>query len=131
MNLNFVQLERELTDYFAGKLGLVVDNTLFRGQIPEAVGTGAAVLISNSPENNDFSLPSVSVQVIGKYRTRDEALQLASACGFVPVYGEQTEHYDIRSVHSEGGINAPFVIDDKGKLMFTVSVNFSVDVLTR
>ena len=28
-------------------------------------------------------------------------------------------------------VNAPFVIDDKGKLMFAVSVNFSVDVLTR
>lgn len=131
MNLNFPQLERELTAYLAGKLGLIVDNTIFRGQIPEAVGTGAAVLISNSPENNDYSLPAVSVQVIGKYRTRDEALQFASAFGFVPVYGEQTEHYEIRSIRSEGGINAPFVIDDKGKLMYAVSVNLSADVLTR
>ena len=131
MILNIPQLERELTEYFAEKLGLVVDNNIFRGQIPEGVETGAAVLISNSPENNDFSLPVMSVQIIGKYRNRDEAWQLVSACGFVPVYGEQTEHFDIRSIHSEGGFNAPYTMDDKGKIMYAVSVNLSVDVLTR
>ena len=131
MNLNFPLLERELTAYFAEKLGLIVDNTVFRGQIPESVEKGAAVRISSSPESDIYSLPAVSVQIIGKYPNRDDALQLAGACGFVPVYGEQTEHYLIRYVESEGGINAPFMSDDRGKLVHLVSVNLSVGVLTK
>lgn len=132
MTINFQQLEREITAYFAEKLDLVVDKSIFRGQIPESVMPGVSVKISSSPENNDFSQPSFSVQISGKYVSRDDAWALATKCAeLVPVYGEQTEHFVLVYVLSEGGINAPVVIEDKGRRCQFVSVNLSVGVLTR
>ena len=130
--MNFQLLERELTAYFAEKLDLVVDKSIFRGKIPVSVEHGAAVRIESNPENNDLSLPSFSVQILGKYKERDDAWALVTKCAeLAPVYGEQTEHFALVYIHTEGGINAPFEAENQGRQFQFVSVNLSVGVLTR
>lgn len=130
--IDILQLEKDLTEYFAEQLGLVVDGTIFRAKVPESVKYGAAVRILNQYPNNDFSQPLYSVQITGKYPSRDESVELATKCArLFPVYGEQTEHFNIVFIQSDGGINAPVSIEDKGQRFHFLSVNLTVSVLTR
>lgn len=130
--MNFLELERDLTAYVAEKIGLTVDTDIFRGQIPDSAAYGAAVRITGFPENNDYSQNLVMFQVYGKYATRDEAWSLACKCaGLAPIYGEKTEHHVLAFIQNEGGMNAPVLIEDKGRRAQFVSVNFTAAVLTR
>ena len=103
-----------------------------RGLPKEFSAYGQAVRIESNPENNDLSIPSFSVQILGKYKERDDAWALVTKCAeLAPVYGEQTEHFALVYIHTEGGINAPFEAENQGRQFQFVSVNLSVGVLTR
>ena len=132
MMYNTVMLERDLMDYFCDKLGLVVDGNFFRGQIPETIKNGVALRVVGAPEGSLNDNPLYTVQIYGKFDTRDDAWTLVTRCAdCVPVYGEKSEHFDIVYILQDGGLNAPVVIDDKGKSKQFASVNMRVSVLTR
>jgi len=125
-------LEQDLTAYFACKLGLVVDSSIFRGQIPESVENGVALRAIGTPEATLNDNPMYRVQIYGKFLNRDDAWGLVERCAdCIPVYGEKTEHFHIVWILQDGGLNAPVQIDDKGKTKQFASVNLRVSVLTR
>ena len=125
-------LEQDLTAYFACKLGLVVDSSIFRGQIPESVQNGVALRVTGTPEATLNDNPLYMVQIYGKFHDRDDAWKLCTKCAdFLPIYGEETEHFNLVFILQEGGLNAPVVIDDKGKTKQFASVNMRVSVLTK
>lgn len=132
MMYNTVMLERDLTDYFAAQLDLVVDGNFFRGQIPESIENGVALRVVGTPEPTLNDNPLYAVQIYGKFKSRDDAWMLVTKCAdCIPVYGVDTEHFHIVFILMEGGLNAPVVIDDKGKSKQFASVNMRVSVLTR
>jgi len=130
--INTVTLERDMTDFFADRLNLTTDSTIFRGAIPAGLDLGCALRVTGivPSDHNDNSM--YSVQIYGKYRTRDEALNLIdSVANCIPIYGEMTEHFKILFILPESNFTAPVVIDDKGVSVQFASVNLRVSVLTR
>ena len=125
-------LERDLTAYFGNLLGLVVDASIFRGQIPESVENGVSLRVTGTSDATADDNPLYNVQIYGKFNDRDDAWKLCTKCAdILPVYGEKTEHFHIVFILPDGGLNAPVVIDDKGKKKQFASVNMRVSVLTR
>jgi len=132
MMYNTVMLERDLTDYFAEQLDLVVDGNFFRGKIPETISNGVALRVVGTAEASAIDNPMYNVQIYGKFESRDDAWMLVTRCAdHMPVYGVKTEHFNIVYILPDGGLNAPVVIDDKGKTRQFASVNMRVSVLTR
>lgn len=132
MMYNTVMLERDLTDYFAEQLDLVVDGNFFRGQIPETIKNGVALRVVGTADASATDNPMYTVQIYGKFDSRDDAWTMVTRCAdCIPVYGVRTEHFHIVFILPEGGLNAPVVIDDKGKAKQFASVNMRVSVLTR
>jgi hypothetical protein len=130
--INTLNLERDMTDFFADKLNLTTDATIFRGAIPESVDFACAVRLTGIVPGDHNDNPTYNVQVFGKYRTRDEALNLIEKCAnCVPIYGALTEHFKILFILPESDYTAPVVIDDKGVSVQFASVNLRVSVLTR
>ena len=125
-------LEQDLTAFFGCQLGLVVDSSIFRGQIPESVGNGVALRVTGTPEASSDDNPMYNVQILGKFFDRDDAWKLCTKCAdLIPLYGIQTEHFHIVYILPDAGINAPVQIDDKGRTKQFASVNMRVSVLTK
>ena len=132
MMYDVTTLERDLTAYFGNLLGLVVDSGIFRGQIPESVENGVALRVTGVPEPSLNDNPTYNVQLYGKFADRDDAWKLCTKCAdYLPVYGEITEHFNIKFILQEGSMSNPVQIDDKGKKKQFASVNMRVSVLTR
>lgn len=130
--INTVTLERDMTDFFADRLNLTTDSTIFRGAIPAGLDLGCALRVTGIVPSDHNDNPMYSVQIYGKYRTRDEALNLIdSVANCIPIYGEITEHFKILFILPESNFTAPVVIDDKGVSVQFASVNLRVSVLTR
>lgn len=131
MIVNVEQLERELTAYFAEVLNLVVDTSIFRGQLPETVNNGVACRITGQQDGNQIDHATFNVQLLGKFASREDAwVMLARLAEALPKYGEQTANFVLVYLLQEGGSNAPFTHTERGKVMQYASFNLRTAVLT-
>jgi len=74
--MNAINLERALTKFWADTLGLTVDTNIFRGGIPSTQTEGAAVVLGAEFTSNNPAVKRYNVQILGKYVSRDAALQM-------------------------------------------------------
>lgn len=132
MIVNAEQLEKELTTYFATVLNLTVDAGIYRGQIPETVENGVAVRLTGQRTPTDIDHPTFTVQVLGKFASRENAwVMLTKLAAALPQYGEETSSFILVYLLPDGGLNAPFTHDERGKVKQYASFNLRVAVLTR
>lgn len=130
MKINVEAFERELTDYMAGRLGRVVDKTIFRGGLPTGVSCGAAVLIdSDITPRALIDVPTYNVQVIGKFDSRAAALSFIGEVGeLLPVYGVALPSFIIVSMSARGDGGTPFDDQEQGHIRWYASYNLIVSV---
>ncbi len=78
--IDWTAFERATTALLASKLELAVDTQIFRGGIPQGVETGVGVLANTLATLPYYGVahPSFDVQVLGRFRTRDEASAMLS-----------------------------------------------------
>lgn len=132
MIVNPEQLEKDLTGYFATVLNLTVDGGIYRGQIPETVENGVAVRLTGQQTSSDIDHAQFTVQILGKFASREDAwVMLAKLASAVPQYGVSTNNFVLVYLLPDGGLNAPFTHDERGKVMQYASFNMRVAVLTR
>ena len=132
MTVNAEQLEKELTTYLAGVLNLTVDAGIYRGQIPETVENGVAVRLTGQMTTSSIDHPTFTVQVLGKFASRENAwVMLTKLAGALPQYGVDTTNFVLVYLLPDGGMNAPFTNDERGRVRQYASFNLRVAVLTR
>jgi len=132
MIVNAEQLERELTTWFATVLNLTVDAGIYRGQIPETVENGVAVRLTGQRTPAGIDHPTFAVQVLGKFASREDAwVMLTKLAAALPQYGVDTDSFILVYLLPDGGLNAPFIHDERGKVKQYASFNLRVAVLTR
>ena len=132
MIVNAEQLERDLTAYFAGVLGLTVDSGIYRGQIPETVENGVSVRLTGQETGSTIDHAKFTVQVLGKFASRENAwVMLTKLAGELPQYGVATTNFVLVYLLPDGGMNAPFTNDERGRVRQYASFNLRVAVLTR
>lgn len=125
------KLENDLTAYFANVLDLQVDNGIYRGQIPATKETGVAVRITGKDETNAINHATFSVQVFGKFASRDDAwIMLSTLSNAMPRYGEQSENFIFVCLLKQDGASAPFLSNERGKVQQCASFNVRLCVLT-
>ena len=128
--MDIIAVEQALTAWIAEKLGVAVDNGIYRGGIPEGYESGIAVVLGTEIKDTDIRAKTYNVQVFGKYADRDSALVLISKLsGIVPAWGIVKDSITFRAVLPRGGA-APFAGNDDGQTRFFASVNLIVVVLT-
>lgn len=130
MGISTIQLERELTEWFAARLGMTVDLDIFRGGIPD--GRGEAICVMLGSERRDGTIdPKYRLQVLGKFQDRDAAAEkrdaLCSAVNAIGVYGVDIGTYVV-CVTRESDVSMPFRQPDGGRVVFGVSANYVVSV---
>ena len=129
--MDVAKFEREITAWIAAKLNLAVDTKVFRGGIPDAIGYGVGVRIS---EQGGFALleqPQFTVQFLGKFADRDEAYSfLEQMRGIFPAWGQETESFELVNAIPAYVGNAPFEANDKGVRKVCVSFPVQFSVLT-
>ena len=126
--MDLTEAERDLTDFFADKLSLTVDQNIFRGQIP-AGQNGIAVRIDSILDADRMEPVSCNVQLLAKYPDRDDGLTFVGEVPrFIPCWDVELDHIRIKSLFFRGG-NAVYEDTDEGILKTFVSINL-VAVLT-
>jgi|GEM_PF-7061519 len=84
---NIVNIERALTQYFAGLLGLTVDQDIFRGAVLPGKD-GCAVRLNHLDMSSDEAIPAVLAQFECRSVNRDTVMERTSALAAkFPVYG--------------------------------------------
>lgn len=74
-----IEIERELTEIFAGLLDLEIDLNIFRGSVPDAKVNALGVILNGAASGNYPGAESViSVQLLGRWTDRADALEM---CG--------------------------------------------------
>jgi|GEM_PF-2048133 len=120
--MDLTEAERDLTDFFADKLSLNVDQNIFRGQIP-AGQNGIAVRIDSILDADRMEPVSCNVQLLAKYPDRDDGLNFVGIIPqIVPCWDVQLDHIRIKSLFFRGG-SAVYEDTDAGIVKTFVSVN--------
>ena len=126
--LTAVDMERDITAWFASILGLTVDIGIFRGGIPIGVQHGVGVLFNGvSAMGTSIDAQEWLVQILGKYDTRDAAvLTLATLSRSFPRFGVLLNSRTfVHSAVQEGDIQ-PYQGDDDGKVKWFSTANFRI-----
>lgn len=130
MGISTIQLERELTAWFASRLGMTVDIDMFRGGIPDGRPDALCVMVDSERQDGTID-PKYRVQVLGKYQDRDEAAgkrdALCEAVNAVGVYGVDIGTYVVCIVR-ESDVSMPFRQPDGGRVVHGISANYRVSV---
>lgn len=127
--MDIVEIEREFTEFLAGKLNLTVDRQIFRGGIP-AGKMGVGVLFDSEVKEKLFAPRQWNVQVLASFRERDEAMRfVAKVTGLFPCYDIQCESCTIKTVSLRGNGTA-YRSADGGRMLWYASVNLFAVVLT-
>ena len=117
MIVNAEQLEKDLTAYLATVLNLTVDAGIYRGQVPETVANGVAVRLTGQYTGSDIDHPTFTAQVLGKFASRENAwVMLTKLAGALPQYGVATTNFVLVYLLPDGGMNAPFTNDERGRV---------------
>ena len=128
--MDVVEIERTLTQWAAGVLGLTVEKNIFRGNIP--VGkTGVAVILGSAiPQTGQFRPRTYNLQIIGKFKERDAASRMLSKMsGVLPLHEVNINGIRFKSISQQGG-GEPYKAEDDGKVYFYASFNAIAVVLT-
>ena len=124
VEMNVADLERVLTEFFAEKLELVVDASIFRGQLPPGVAQGVTVRIDGMEPASDYEEPEFIVQVLGKFEDRDDAwAMLDRLARLVPLYGVAWGGYRLAYLQTYG-TGSPYTAADDGEVKIFASYNF-------
>lgn len=111
------EIEQKVTRLVAEKLGLTVDCGIFRGPLPETVCDAIGVMIDSAGAGNEPSLSRFSIQLLGRYKSRDEALNLCAKLD--EIFPDWALDYTILKVGSPGIYQTAF----KGKKVTGISAN--------
>ena len=131
-DVDVVQLERELTAWFAEVLGLVVDSGIYRGAVPDAAESGVAVRVTDVATPAGIDTPSFVVQVLGRFASRDEAwAMLRALSGALPVYGRETAGFRLVCLRPEDAHATPYTAAERGAVRHYASFNVRAFVLPR
>lgn len=72
-----IEIERELTEIFAGLLELTVDSTIFRGFVPDAKVNALGVILNGTDSGNYPGSEAVyKIQLLGRWTDRADALSI-------------------------------------------------------
>ena len=113
-------LERTLTALFADRLGLVVDQGIFRGALPPERPEAVAVILSAVATPNTPSAPTYSLQLLGRFLDRDTALELAQAADAI------APHHDGPLTILKAGSAAVYRTRHDGRDVAGLSANYTV-----
>lgn len=131
--MDVVVIERDFVCYLAGKLSLSVDNSIFRGGIPDGQETGVGVLLGseiNQTTFYGFRPRCWNAQILGKFVSRDDAIVfLSKLSGSFPCYDESCNFTKFLSILPRGGAE-PYIASDDGVEKSYVSFNVVLTVLT-
>ena len=125
---DYKALEATLTQYFAEVLNLAIDEEIFRGGIPSGVEHGVGVIFKGEVRDGTLN-PRVTVQVLGKFDTRDEALEvLTKLSDCAPRYGVDNDGYSygLSAILPTSGVGSPYLASDRGKVKHFISCNYLV-----
>ena len=85
--MNIKATEQQLSSFLSDKLSLQHDDGLFRGRIPLQKIDALAVAVTAIECSGGAEGVKVNIAVDGRYRSRDEALNIAAKlAGLLPVY---------------------------------------------
>ncbi|MGF0036470.1 hypothetical protein [Victivallis vadensis] len=131
--MDTVQLERELTDWAAGVLGLTVDSGIYRGGIPAGIAEGVGVMLTGEVISVSLHVPEFNVQVLGKFTgddARDKALAMAAKLSAaLPRYGLELENFRVAALLPRGNAE-PYQAESDGVAAIHASFNLTASVLT-
>lgn len=128
--MDVVEIERILTNWIAGMLGMTVDKNIFRGIIPTGKTGICVILGSEIPTANQFRPKSYNLQVLGKFKERDDAVRMLSKLsGALPLRETVISGTRIKSISQQGG-GEPYRAEDDGKYYWYASFNATAVILT-
>lgn len=76
--MNAVELERLLRGRLAEALKLEPDKTIFRGFVPAEICDALGVILEGFASGNTPGMRHRSVQILGRFRDRDRAMEIAA-----------------------------------------------------
>lgn len=128
--MDIVQIERDLTAYFAEIFNLKVDKSIFRGSVP-AGKSGLAVIVDTPVYSEIPHLPlHYNVQLLGTYADRDSAMRfLAKAWDIFPVVDIELPGSVVKRISTRGSGTA-FQTPDGGKIKWQATLNLFAVILT-
>ena len=132
--MDVVTIERDFTFWMGEKLHLEIDKTIFRGNMPEKISEGVAVMFGSqipSASFYGFRPQTWNVQILAKFMKRDTALELQSQVNriFPQTGGLIYKNTNFRTIELQS-ISEPFQGTDRGKTKWFVSANIVLSVLT-
>lgn len=128
--MDIVTTEQALTAWIAERLGMTVDNGIYRGGIPENCETGIGVTLDTDTKDLTLLGRTCRAQILGKYADRDSALALIeNISNLVPAW-DVTKNSVIFKVILPGGGTAPSAVTDDGQTRFLVTIHLTAVVLT-
>lgn len=128
--MDIVLIEKAMTNWVAGVLGLTVDDGIFRGGIPTGFDTGVGVILNGEIRDNTLRPRTYNVQVLGKFGDRDSALRMLSRLAEkLPIYGMTQDDLVFR-VLMQRGDSEPYTAEDNGRIKYYASFNMLAVVLT-
>ena len=122
--VNVIELERALLEFFAERLSLTPDASIFRGQLPQEAANGVAIRVDSADAPTEFHEPEYTVQVLGKFDDRDDALMLLNRLvRMAPRYGVTVGGLRLAYLLTFGA-GSPYTIVDDGRVKHCVSFNY-------
>jgi hypothetical protein len=122
--MTIIDLEHALIGYFAEKLEMTVDKTIFRGILNAKVVDAVGIHIESCDPDNFPSIPILTVQILGRYKDRDDALRIAAKINAsLPYYSQNLTILKIGSI-------ATYPTSHKGKDVTGVSANLKIKAKT-
>lgn len=128
--MDIIQIERDLTAYFADIFALEVDKSIFRGSVP-AGKSGVAVIVDTPVYSEIPHLPlQYNVQLLGSFKDRDAAMRfLAKAWNVFPLADVELSSCKVRRISTRGS-GSVFQAPDSGKIKYQASINLLAVILT-
>lgn len=119
--LTLPKIEKELTAFFGTVLDLTLDQTIFRGFLPEQVVDALGVIAESCDTGNvRAGIAAFRVQLLGNWRERDQALSMAQRLdSLLPLYNNR--YWLVK----EGG-TAVYRSGSNGREVWEVSCNLRV-----
>lgn len=131
-HIDWTAFERATTALLASKLELAVDTQIFRGGIPQGVETGVGVLANTLATLPYYGVahPSFDVQVLGRFRSRDEAAKMLSKLYAMNIErGTMKDGFLFIDIARTSEI-APYPADENGRRCWCVSVHYRIQADT-
>lgn len=130
--IDWTGFERAATGLLAERLGLVVDEQIFRGGVPQGAPAGVGVLANSLAPVPYYGVanPTFDVQLLGRFPHRDEAQALLSRLYSLNV-PRGTAHGGFRFLEiARTSDIAPYPSDEGGRRCWRVSVHLRIQAVT-